>query len=208
MKIKYGMILAAGIGKRMHPLTLKTPKPLLKIGNKNLLERALNLLIGHGVNKISINVHYFSNQIVEFVSNYNSKANISFSNEEKLLLDTGGGVKEGTINFKENPFFIINPDTLWNLDYSEELKSLENLYAIYKKPSLLLVNKKLSLDKSFKGDFNLKNKVISKNSENDFIFTGLQIMNRNHLDCIDKKVFSMNEVWNKFISKNELYGFK
>ena len=208
MKIKHGMILAAGLGKRMQPLTLKTPKPLLKIGSKNLLERALNLLIDHGVSEISINIYHFSNQIVEFISNHNPKANISFSNEERLLLDTGGGVKEGTNNFKENPFFIINPDTLWNLDYSEELKSLENLYAIYKKPSLLLVNKKLSMDKSFKGDFNLKNKVISKDSENNFIFTGLQIMNRNHLDCINKKVFSMNEVWNKFISKNELYGFE
>ena len=208
MKIKHGMILAAGLGKRMQPLTLKTPKPLLKIGSKNLLERALNLLINYGVSEISINTHHFSNQIVEFITNYNPKVNILFSNEKKLLLDTGGGVKEGTKNFKENPFFIINPDTLWNLDYSEELKSLENLYAIYKKPSLLLVNKKLSMDKSFKGDFNLKNKVISKDSENNFIFTGLQIMNRNHLDCINKKVFSMNEVWNKFISKNELYGFE
>ena len=208
MKIKHGMILAAGLGKRMQPLTLKTPKPLLKIGSKNLLERALNLLINYGVSEISINIHHFSNQIVEFITNYNPKVNILFSNEKKLLLDTGGGVKEGTKNFKENPFFIINPDTLWTLDYSEELKFLENLYTIYKKPSLLLVNKKLSLDKSFKGDFNLKNKVISKNSQNNFIFTGLQIMNRNHLDCINKKVFSMNEVWNKFISKNELYGFE
>ena len=208
MKIKHGMILAAGLGKRMQPLTLKTPKPLLKIGSKNLLERALNLLINYGVSEISINTHHFSNQIVEFISNYNPKANILFSNEEKLLLDTGGGVKEGTKNFKENPFFIINPDTLWNLDYSKELKFLENLYAIYKKPSLLLVNKKLSLDKSFKGDFNLKNKVISKNSENNFIFTGLQIMNRNHLDCINKKVFSMNEVWTRLINENNLFGFE
>ena len=68
MKIKHGMILAAGLGKRMQPLTLKTPKPLLEINNYTLLERAINLLIGHGVQEISINVHYLPDQIKSFIN--------------------------------------------------------------------------------------------------------------------------------------------
>ena len=63
MRIKYGMILAAGLGKRMRPLTLKTPKPLLEINNPHFLERAINLFINHGVEEITINVHHLANQI-------------------------------------------------------------------------------------------------------------------------------------------------
>jgi len=63
MKIKHGMILAAGLGKRMHPITLKTPKPLIQIGKKNLLERAIDLLINHGIEEIAINVHHLPEQI-------------------------------------------------------------------------------------------------------------------------------------------------
>ena len=67
MTIKHGMVLAAGIGKRMQPLTLKTPKPLLEINNISLLERAINLLIDYGVQEISINVHYLAEQIKKFI---------------------------------------------------------------------------------------------------------------------------------------------
>ena len=178
MNIKYGMILAAGLGKRMQPLTLKTPKPLLEINNYTLLERAINLLIDHGVQEISINVHYLPDQIKSFINRKNFKVKISISNEENLLLDTGGGVLKGTQNFGDNPFFVINPDTVWSKHYLAELKNLEAIYLKNNKPTLLLVNKKLSIDPSFKGDFNLNNKKISKDSKNQFIFTGLQIINR------------------------------
>ena len=85
MKIKYGMILAAGLGNRMKPLTLKTPKPLLEINNSTLLERAINLLISHGVQQININVHYLPDQIQKFINNKKFKVKITISNEENLL---------------------------------------------------------------------------------------------------------------------------
>ena len=189
MNIKYGMILAAGLGKRMQPLTLKTPKPLLEINNLTLLERAINLLISHGVQEISINVHYIPEQIQSFVSKKEYKAKITISNEEDLLLDTGGGVLKGTQNFEDNPFFVINPDTVWSKHYLEELQTLEEIYFKGNKPTLLLVNKKLSIDPSFKGDFNLNNKNISKDDVNQFIFTGLQITNRSALIGEESEVF-------------------
>ena len=208
MNIKYGMILAAGLGKRMQPLTLKTPKPLLEINNYTLLERAINLLISHGVQEISINVHYLPDQIKSFINRKKFKVKITISNEENLLLDTGGGVLKGTQNFGDNPFFVINPDTVWSKHYLAELKSLEVIYLKNNKPTLLLVNKKLSIDSSFKGDFNLNNEKISKDSENQFIFTGLQIINRSAFTNEKSEVFSMNKVWNKLIKDKNLLGLE
>ena len=208
MKVKHAMILAAGFGARMKPLTLETPKPLIKIGNKNLLERSINLLENHGVEQIIINVHYLADKIERFILNFKSKVKISISNEKDLLLDTGGGGKQVTKTFGEKPFFVLNPDTLWLADYLGEMESLEKTFFESKKPSLLLVNKRLSFDTSFKGDFNLKNNIVSKDIENNFIFTGLQLIDRNCLNFIDKKIFSMNEVWNKLINENKLFGFE
>ena len=192
----------------MQPFTLKTPKPLLEINNYTLLERAINLLISHGVQEISINVHYLPDQIKSFINRKKFKVKITISNEESLLLDTGGGVLKGTQNFGDNPFFVINPDTVWSKNYLAELKSLEVIYLKNNKPTLLLVNKKLSNDPSFKGDFNLNNEKISKDSENQFIFTGLQIINRSVFTNEKSEVFSLNKVWNKLIKDKNLLGLE
>ena len=208
MSIKHAMILAAGLGTRMKPLTLEIPKPLIKVGSKKLLERSINLLENHGVEQIIINIHHLADQIEKFVLNIKSKAKITISNEKDLLLDTGGGVKEGTKTFDKNPFFVLNPDTLWLNNYLSEIQSLEKLYLKSKKPCLLLVKKKLSFDPSFKGDFNLNNEKISKDSENQFIFTGLQIINRSVFTNEKSEVFSLNKVWNKLIKDKNLLGLE
>ena len=208
MNVKHAMILAAGLGTRMKPLTLETPKPLIKVGSKSLLERSINLLEKYGVEQIIINVHHLADQVEKFILNVKSKVKIIISNEKDLLLDTGGGVKKATKIFGKNPFFVLNPDTLWLNDYQDEIKSLEKIYFESKKPCLLLVNKRLSFDTSFKGDFNLKNNIVSKDIKNDFIFTGLQLLDRSYLDMIEKKVFSMNEVWNNLIKNNKLLGLE
>jgi len=208
MKIRHGMILAAGLGKRMQPLTYKKPKPLLEIGGSTLLERAINLLINHGVEEITVNIHHLADQIEKFISDFKSKVKIKISNEKDLLLDTGGGVKKGTKEFKDNPFFVINPDTLWSKKYSKEVQSLEKEYFTNKRPCLLMVKKELSLDNSFKGDFNLKDNLIFKDEQNQYIFTGLQIMRNKHLAFLNRSIFSMNEVWTKLISENNLGGLE
>ena len=205
MNIKIGMILAAGLGKRMQPITLKTPKPLIQIGNKNLLERALELLINHGVEEIIINVHHLPDQIRSFINKKKYKAKIIISDEQDMLLDTGGGILHATRSFKD-PFVVINPDTLWSSVYSNELKDLEDLYFKKKTPCLLLVNKNLSFDSSFKGDFNLQDGVISRDNSNEFIFTGLQILNQKVFSSIKDKIFSMNKIWDYLIENNSLVG--
>ena len=209
MKIKHGMILAAGLGKRMKPLTLEIPKPLLKIGKHNLLERAINLLIENGVEEVTINVHYLGDQIKKFIEEKNYKINISISDEKDNLLDTGGGILKGTSSFDDNdPFIVINPDTLWNKNYNQEIKNLSKLYFKEKKPCMLVVNKNLSFDKSFNGDFTLSGYEISKEEKNQFIYTGLQIMNRRVFSKEDVKIFSMNKIWNQLIKEKNLLGMQ
>ena len=202
------MVLAAGLGKRMQPLTLKTPKPLLEINNISLLERAINLLIKSGVEEISINVHHLPEQIEKFIREKKFKVQVNISKETDALLDTGGGILEATKHFDDNPFYVINPDTLWRDRYIEEVKRLEDRYSKNKKPTLLLVNKKLSFDGSFKGDFNITNNQISRDEKNEFIFTGLQIIKRSFLTSENSKVFSMNKIWNDLIANKELYGIE
>ena len=205
MKIKHGMILAAGLGKRMQPITLKTPKPLIQIGKKNLLERAIDLLINHGIEEIAINVYHLSDQIKDFINNKKFKAKIIISEEQNQLLDTGGGILNATRNFQK-PFIAINPDTLWNSNYLNELKDLEDLYFREKKNCLLLVRKNLSFDSSFKGDFNLDNGIVSRSNKNEFIFTGLQILDQSVFSTIKDKIFSMNKIWDYLIENKSLVG--
>ena len=207
MKIKYGMILAAGLGKRMQPITLKTPKPLIQIGDKNLLDRAICFLINYGVDEIVINVHYLADQIKNFINKKRYKTKITIFHEQEMLLNTGGGVLNATKSFKE-PFVVVNPDTLWSNAYLSELRDLENLYFQYKKTCLLLVNKNLSFDSSFKGDFNLQEGVVSRDNDNELIFTGLQILDHSVFNSTKDKVFSMNNIWNKLIANNSLNGME
>jgi MurNAc alpha-1-phosphate uridylyltransferase len=204
MQIKKAMILAAGYGKRMLPITETIPKPLIKIGSKNLLERSIELLIKIGVKEIVLNIHHLSNKIEKFIKLKNYEASIDLIKEEELL-DTGGGIYNATKQFEDEPFFVLNPDTIWSQNYYEELKILENFYFSSKKPVLLLVDKKKSYDKSFKGDFNFtNNQIITREKINNYIFTGAQIINRSIFNGVSKKFFSMNLIWDLLIQKQIL----
>ena len=206
MLINKAMILAAGFGERMLPLTQKTPKPLIMVGSKNLLERTIELLIKIGINELVINTHYLPQEIDNFLKTKNYEISINVTKEQELL-DTGGGILNATKKFENNPFFVLNPDTIWNKNYYEELKILENSYLENNKPILLLVDKKISHDKSFTGDFNFEeNKYIIRETINQYIFTGAQIINRSIFEAIDEKIFSMNLVWDQMIKEKNLLG--
>ena len=210
--IKKAMILAAGFGKRIYPLTLKNPKPLLKIGNETLLSNALKFLELFGIKQAVINVHYLREQIVEYLDKSQFNLTINIVNEKDKILDTGGGVLNAIQHFSNEPFLIINPDTIWNSHYLEELKLMEKLFFENEKDkcSLLVVNKKKSFDQSFKGDFSLENNLINRKDKNNlnYIYTGLQIIKPEVFSGLDVKVFSINRIWNKLIESNELYGIE
>ena len=209
--IKKAMILAAGFGKRISPLTLKTPKPLLEIGKETLLSNTIKFLESFGIKEVVINVHYLGEQIINYVNKKKFNLTIKTIEEKDEILDTGGGVLNAIHHFSEEAFLIINPDTIWNLRYLEELKLMEKLFFQNKKKCvLLLVNKKKSFDQSFKGDFNLSGNLVERKSSNnlDYIYTGLQIAEPGIFTEINEKVFSMNKMWDKLIKDNSLYAIE
>ena len=210
--IKKAMILAAGFGKRIYPLTLKNPKPLLKIGNETLLSNALKFLELFGIKQAVINVHYLREQIVEYLDKSQFNLTINIVNEKDKILDTGGGVLNAIQHFSNEPFLTINPDTLWNSHYLEELRLMEKAFFENEKNkcSLLVVNKKKSFDQSFKGDFSLENNLINRKDKNNlnYIYTGLQIIKPEVFSSLYTKIFSINKIWDKLIESNELYGME
>jgi len=205
------MILCAGYGKRLNPLTLKHPKPLLEIGKETLLSNTLKFLKQCKINEVVINVHYLGDQIINYINENKFNLKINIVREKEKILDTGGGVLNAIKHFQE-PFLIINPDTIWNQNYLTELELMQKTFQTNKKIKclMLLVKKEKSFDKSFKGDFNLENNLISKKEKNDlkYIYTGMQIIQPELFYKIKTTVFSINEIWNDLIKKNELYGIE
>ena len=209
MKINTALILCAGLGKRLNPLTLTTPKPLLKLNNVTMLENCINMVIKLGIKKILLNTFYLSDQIFEFIKKKNFMADIQIINDGKFILDTGGGVLNMINNSEENDFLILNPDTLWSKEYINEIHKMQNLYFLKKiKNILLITNKALSYDKNFEGDFSLEDNLLNRDGNKDFIYIGCQILNRELIENYELKNFSITKVWDQLLSKNELYGFE
>ena len=160
MKINTALILCAGFGKRLNPLTLDLPKPLIKLKDFTILETCINLIENLGITKIIINSFYLKNQINNFLENKKFKSEIIIVDEGEKILDTGGGILNMLNHTNEENVLIFNPDTIWKKNYLEEILEMEKLYFSKQIDNiLLLVGKKLSFDKNLTGDFELKNNL-------------------------------------------------
>ena len=207
MKINTALILCAGFGKRLNPITLKVPKPLIIIDNLELLEHNLNLIKKLRIKNIKINTFYLQDQIIQFIKNHPLKNDIEIIKDGSSILDTGGGILNLLKNSKEKDFIVLNPDTLWTIDYKETINDMIKVYFENKMENLLMVvNKVNSYDQRFKGDFELKQKVLSKDSDNNYIYTGCQIINKKLFNNMGKNKFSILEIWNSQMNKKKLYG--
>jgi len=209
MKINTALILCAGLGKRLNPLTLTTPKPLLELNNVTMLENCINMLIKLGVKKVFLNTFHLSKQIFEFIKKKNFSIDIQIIRDGEMILDTGGGILNMINNSKENDFLVLNPDTLWNEEYVNEVNKMQSFYFLKKISCILLMaNKALSFDKNLKGDFSIKDNLLKKDDNKNFIYIGCQILNRSIFDKYNINKFSITSVWNDLLNTNELYGFE
>jgi len=209
VKINTALILCAGFGKRLNPITLNTPKPLLEIKDISMLERCINLIEKLGIQKILINTFYLKDQFSVFLNSKNFNIDIKIIEDGKHILDTGGGIQNMIKDSNEKDFIIFNPDTIWSNEYKDEILKMEKMYFSEKLENiLLLVNKKFSFDKKLKGDFNLKNNLINKDAEKEFIYIGCQIINKKLF--IKQKIenYSISEIWNNLLDQKKLFGYK
>mgnify|MGYP001433040463 CR=1 FL=1 len=209
MKINTALILCAGYGKRLIPLTLTEPKPLLKIKDITILENSIKLIESLGLKKVIINTFYLKKKIEEFIRTKNFSLDIQIVDDGKKILNTGGGMLNMMNSSAETDFLTLNPDTIWNSNYIKYIRAMEKFYFSNQiKNILLLVNKDLSFDKKLKGDFNLVENKIKKDDQNELIYTGCQIINKSLFEFHLINDFSITKIWNELVHKNELYGYE
>ena len=171
------MILAAGYGKRLGNLTKDTPKPLIEVKGKALIDFHIDKLIAIGCEKIVINVHYLAEKIINHVSaKYIDAIDIIFSHEENIL-GTGGGIKNAVKHFDQDDFLVINSDIYSNLDYS--------YFNNFSSPTVFSV---LS-DKEQEGDFSIKSGKVKVSDDKDYTWTGFSIINAKLFNNIEEKSF-------------------
>ena len=209
MKINTALILCAGFGKRLNPITLTKPKPLLKIKEVTMLEKSINLIKEMGINKIYINTFYLKEHFLNFIINKNFNVDIHIIEDGESILDTGGGILNMISHSREDDFIVFNPDTIWSNEYRDEIIKMEEIYFSKKIENiLLLVNKNLSFDQNLTGDFNLSNNLILKKDNLDFIYIGCQILNKKIFTNQTLSKFSILNIWKKLIDEKKLYGFE
>jgi len=209
VKINTALILCAGFGKRLNPITLNTPKPLLEIKDVSMLESCISLIEKLGIQKILINTFYLKDQFSVFLNSKNFNLDIKIIEDGEHILNTGGGIQNMIKDSNEKDFLIFNPDTIWSDVYKDEILKMEKKYFSEKLENiLLLVNKKFSFDKKLKGDFNLKNNLINKEVEKEFIYIGCQIINKKLF--IKEKIenYSILEIWNNLLDQKKLFGYE
>ncbi len=207
MEIKTALVLCAGYGKRLNPLTLELPKPLLKLNNITLLEKTLNLIKSLGIKKVKLNTFYLKEKIKNFVNDLNLDLDIEIIEDGNQILNTGGGILNMIKKSSEENFIVFNPDTIWSNEYVSCIKDMEKAYFNEKSKNILLVvNKILSFDQKLGGDFNLNNNILKKENNNDFIYTGCQLINKNLFLKLSNQSFSILDIWNDLLLQNKLFG--
>ena len=206
MKVKTALILCAGYGKRLQPLTLQTPKPLLKFKKSSMLEHTIKFIENLGIKKIKINTFHIEKKIFDFVSNHPSKNNIQVISDGKDILGTGGGILNLMNYSDEDDFLVFNPDTYWNSNYSKIVNNMCDMYFQKEMENcLLIVDKEKSFDYRLIGDFGMNGNTLYKKNKK-YIYTGCQIINKRLFNGFPKKFFSISEIWDKKLNQKDLYG--
>jgi N-acetyl-alpha-D-muramate 1-phosphate uridylyltransferase len=182
------MILAAGLGKRLKPLTDDIPKPLLKVGNQSLIERNIRSLLNYGFDEIVINVSYLGNMITEHVFELFPNNKIVFS-EESQPLGTGGGIVNALELLGDKPFMLINADIYHNINITA-------LNTDVKAAHLVGVR---NPEHNSKGDFSLENNLVCvKPESNDFTWSGISIINPKIFDELEPQKMPF-DIWHKVL---------
>ncbi|MEN0040246.1 MAG: nucleotidyltransferase family protein [Pseudomonadota bacterium] len=209
-KVKHAMVLAAGLGTRMRPLTLSKPKPLVEVGGRTLLDHALDGLVQAGVSNVAVNVHYLAQQIENHVAKRDDLT-ISISNERAELLDSGGGVKQAVEAFPDAPCFILNADSFWCDGKRNNLNAMANNWNGEAMDMLILLARHgNAVGFDGKGDFHMdgEGRLTRRGDANhaEFIYAGAILAQPSLFTAEPAKVFSLNKLFDAAIEQGRLFG--
>lgn len=209
---KTAMVMAAGLGKRMRPLTATRPKPLIEVAGKPLIDHALDRLRAAGVAKAVVNVHYLASAIEAHLRNRVEGIEIAISDERKLLLETGGGLVAALPLLDADPFLVVNSDNLWIDGPVDALKLLASFWDDERMDALLLL---VPLARAHchtgRGDFHM-NAVGQLRRRRPhgvapFVYTGIQIVSKRlFAGDLPEGPFSTNLLWDRAIEAGRCYG--
>jgi len=206
------MIMAAGLGTRMRPLTLDRPKPLVEVRGKALIDHAVDRLVQAGVKMIVVNVHYHAEMLKAHLSKRRD-VEIRFSEEHDTLLGTGGGIVKALPNFEGKPFFVHNSDSIWVEGIGHALERMQLIWNPDEMDALLMLASMVTaLGFEGTGDFLLDAEGhiarVQEARVSPFAYPGVQIVHPRIFDNAPSGAFSMNLLWDRAIEKGRLYGMR
>jgi N-acetyl-alpha-D-muramate 1-phosphate uridylyltransferase len=205
------MLLAAGLGKRMRPLTATRPKPLVEVGGRALLDHALDRVRAAGVKRAVVNVHYLADALEAHVHRHAEGLDIAISDERAQLLETGGGVTHALPLLGQKPFFVINTDNLWVDGPIDTLRLLANRWDDAEMDALLLV---VALARATahggQGDFHMDaaGRLTRRQPRRvaPFVYTGVQLVSPRLFEAAPDGPFSTNILWDRAIAAGRAFG--
>ena len=209
--IRTAMVLAAGLGKRMRPLTATRPKPLVEVAGKTLLDHVFDRLRAAGIGRAVVNVHYLADALEAHLRRKASDMEIIISDERDLLLETGGGMKRALPLIEDDRFLVVNSDNLWVDGPIDAIRLLGQRWDDATMDALLLlVPQARAHCHSGPGDFHMDGDGrISRRRPSKvapFVFTGIQIVSKRLCADAPDGAFSTNILWNRAIAAGRVYG--
>jgi MurNAc alpha-1-phosphate uridylyltransferase len=205
------MIMAAGLGKRMRPLTATRPKPLIEVNGKPLLDHVLEKLRLAGVKKVVVNVHYLADALEAHLQSREHGLDVVISDERDLLMETGGGLVRAAPLIDSDPFLALNSDNLWIDGPADTLRLLASHWDDSKMDALLLlVPQARAINHKGMGDFHMDRagriRRRAKSHVAPFVFTGIQIASKRLLRDAPPGPFSTNILWDRAIEEGRCFG--
>ena len=205
------MIMAAGLGKRMRPLTATRPKPLVEVNGKALLDHVLDRLRFAGVTKVVVNVHYLADALEAHLTTRAKGLDVVISDERDLLMETGGGLVKAAPLIDSEPFLSLNSDNLWIDGPADTIKLLSSQWDGSKMDALLLlVPQARAMGHKGLGDFHMDRTGRLRRRERSrvapFVFTGIQIVSKRLLRDAPEGPFSTNILWDRAIEEGRAFG--
>jgi MurNAc alpha-1-phosphate uridylyltransferase len=204
-------VLAAGLGKRMRPLTASRPKPLVELAGKALIDHALDRLRAAGVRKVVVNAHYLADALEAHLRARAKDFDVKISDERKKLMETGGGLILAEPLIDADPFLVVNSDNYWVDGPADTLHLLASLWREEEMDALLLLVPLANAgNHSGQGDFHMKadGRLVrrAKGKVAPFVFTGIQMVSKRLLRDAPEGPFSTNILWDRAIAGGRCFG--